>query len=66
MKISHEGWEELVQQLHQLDDDILDKLDFEIFAIQMERVMLKEALAFKHDPASDSNVLPFRRNEGGQ
>lgn len=65
MKISHEGWEELVQQLRQLDDDILDKLDFEIFAIQMERLMTEKALAFKHDPASDSNVLPFRRNEDG-
>lgn len=66
MKISHEGWEELVQQLHQLDDDILDKLDFEIFAIQMEREMMKMALAFKHDPASGGNVLPFRRNGDGQ
>lgn len=63
MRISHEGWKELVQQLHQLDDDILDKLDFEIFAIQMEREMMKMALAFKHDPVSDSNVLPFRRNK---
>ena len=65
MKISHEGWEELVQQLHQLDDNILDKLDFEIFAIQMERALKEGTLAFDHDPASDSNVLPFRRNGDG-
>lgn len=66
MRISHEGWKELVQQLHQLDDDILDKLDFEIFAIQMEREMMKMTLAFNHDPALGSNVLPFRRNGDGQ
>lgn len=64
MKISHEGWDELVQQLRQLDDDILDKLDFEIFAIQMEREMMEIALSFKHNPEAGSNVLPFRRNKG--
>lgn len=63
MSISNEGWKELVAVLEGLDDVLLDKLDFEIFAIQMERVLKEEALVFKHNPEAGSNVLPFRRNE---
>lgn len=63
MSISSEGWKELVAMLEGLDDVLLDKLDSEIWSIQMERALKEGTLTLDHDPASDSNVLPFRRNE---
>lgn len=54
-------WDELVNDLHKLDDSMLDRLSFEIFCIQMERV-LKEQEA--EDTAQDKEavILPFKRS----
>ena len=42
MSNSNGRWKELVAMLESLDDCLLDKLNFEIWAIQMERHMAKE------------------------
>lgn len=59
MSISNEGWKELVTMLESLDDYLLDKLDFEIWAIQMERRLAKE----EEQQAEGDNILQFKRKE---
>lgn len=56
MSISNEGWKELVVVLEGLDDVLLDKLDFEIWAIQMERQWAKE-----EEQQTGGVVLQFKR-----
>lgn len=59
MSISNEGWKELVDMLESLDDYLLDKLDFEIWAIQMERQLAKE----EEQQEEGGNILQFKRKE---
>lgn len=54
-------WDELVNDLHKLDDNMLDRLSFEIFCIQMERV-LKEQEAKEPVQNKEAVVLPFKRS----
>lgn len=56
MSISSEEWEGLVAVLESLDDYLLDKLDFEIWAIQMER-----RLAEEEQQEEGGNILQFKR-----
>ena len=56
MSNSNEGWKELVAMLESLDDYLLDKLDFEIWAIQMER-----RLAEEEQQEEGGNILQFKR-----
>lgn len=58
MKIS-DGWKELVAMLESLDDYLLDKLDFEIWSIQMERQLAKE----EEKQTEGDNILQFKRKE---
>lgn len=58
MSISNEGWKELVAMLEGLDDYLLDKLDFEIWSIQMER-----RLAEEEQQEGCDNILQFKRKE---
>lgn len=57
MKIS-EGWKELVAMLESFDDYLLDKLDSEIWAIQMERRLAKE-----EQQSEGVNILQFKRKD---
>lgn len=59
-----EKWEGLVEQLLKLDDDTLEKLSFEIWGIQMER-LFEEVLAERQEEAivTGSNVVQFKRGE---
>lgn len=59
MSISSEGWKELVAMLESLDDYLLDKLDFEIWSIQMERQLAKHS----EQQAEGDNILQFKRKE---
>lgn len=54
-------WDELVNDLHKLDDSMLDRLSFEIFCIQMERV-LKEQEAKEPAQNKEAVILPFKRS----
>jgi len=54
-------WNELVEDLNNLDDELLDRLSFEIFCIQMERV-LKEQGEDGHQE-DGGNILQFKRKE---
>lgn len=56
MSISSEEWEGLVAVLEGLDDYLLDKLDFEIWTIQMERRLAKE-----EEQQAGGVVLQFKR-----
>lgn len=59
-----EKWEGLVEQLLKLDNDTLEKLSFEIWGIQMER-LFEEVLAERQEEAivTGSNVVQFKRGE---
>lgn len=54
-------WDDLVNDLHKLDDSMLDRLSFEIFCIQMERV-LKEQEAEEPAQNKEAVILPFKRS----
>lgn len=57
MSINNEGWKELVAMLESLDDVLLDKLDFEIWSIRMERLLAKE----EEKQTEGDNILQFKR-----
>ena len=59
MSSSSEGWKELVAMLESFDDYLLDKLDFEICAIQMERRLAKHS----EQQAEGDNILQFKRKD---
>lgn len=59
------AWEELSKQLEQFDDEILDRLSFEIFCIQMERVLKENEDEASKEPVEkkEAVILPFKRSE---
>lgn len=57
-----EKWEGLVEQLLKLDTETLEKLSFEIWSIQMERLFEKAVNEGpKEAVAIGNNVVPFRK-----
>lgn len=61
-------WDELVEDLNDLDDELLDRLSFEIFCIQMERVLKgqEENVLAEHPQNKEAVILPFKRSEGDE